>query len=64
MNLCEEELDSGSSDGTVKIKHEVLLIDTFSVPDKEEYPSVAKKALTILIELSYWCELGFPSYKH
>jgi len=36
-------------------------IDTFSIGVKEEYPSLAKKALTILMQFStsYLCELGF-----
>ena len=48
--LCEEEeLACVSSDHGLKIKHAGLPIDTFWIPVKEEYPSLAKKALIILM---------------
>ncbi len=59
----EEELVSLSSDRGLKIKHVELPIDTFWISIREEYPSVAKKALSILMQFStsYLCELGFSS---
>ena len=60
--LCEEEeLACVSSDRGLKIKHAGVPIDTFWIAVKEEYPSLAKNALTILVQFStsYLCELGF-----
>ena len=47
----------------LKIKHAGVPIDTFWIAVKEEYPSLAKKALTILMQFStsYLCELGFST---
>ena len=62
--LCEEEeLACVSSDRGLKIKHAGVPIDTFWIAVKEEYPSLAKKALTILMQFStsYLCELGFST---
>ena len=62
--LCEEEeLACVSSDRGLKIKHAGLPIDTFWIAVKEEYPLLAKKALTILMQFStlYLCELGFST---
>ena len=41
-------------------------IDTFWIAVKEEYPSLAKKALTILMQFltSYLCELGFSTLRN
>jgi len=46
-----------------KIKQVELPIDAFWIAVKEEYPSLAKKALTILMQFatSYLCELGFST---
>ena len=62
--LCEEEeLACISSDRGLKIKHGEVPIDTFWIAVKEEYPSLAKKALTILMQFStsYLCELAFST---
>ena len=62
--LCEEEeLACISGDRGLKIKHAEVPIDTFWIPVKEEYPSLAKKALTSLMQFStsYLCELGFST---
>jgi len=62
--LCEEEkLACISSDRGLTIKHVEVPIDTFWIAVKEEYPSLAKKALTILMQFStsYLCELGFST---
>ena len=47
-----------SSDRGLKIKHAEVPIDTFWIAVKEDYPSLAKKALTILMQFStsYLCE--------
>ena len=60
--LCEEEeLACISSNRGLKIKHVEVPIDTFWIAVKEEYPSLPKKALTILMQFStsYLCELAF-----
>jgi len=64
--LCEEEelaMACISSDRGLKIKHVEAAIDTFWIAVKEEFPSLAKKALTILMQFStsYLCELGFST---
>jgi len=62
--LCEEEeLACISSDRGLTIKHVELPIDTFWIAVKDEYASLAKKALTILMQFStsYLCELGFST---
>jgi len=49
--LCEEEeLACISSDRGLTIKHVEVPIDTFWIVVKEEYPSLAKKALTNLMQ--------------
>ena len=55
-----------SSDRGLKIKHAGVPIDTFWIAVKEEYPSLAKKALTILMQFStsYLCELGFSTLRN
>ena len=59
----EEELASISSDRGLKIKYEELSFEKFWISTNEEYPSTARKALSILIQFStsYLCELGFSS---
>ena len=59
----EEELACISSDRGLKIKYEELSLDKFWISIREEYPSTAKKALSVLIQFStsYLCELGFSS---
>jgi len=62
--LCEEEeLECISSNCGLTIKHVEVPIDTFWIAVKDEYPSLAKKALTILMQFStsYLCELGFST---
>ena len=62
--LCEEEeLTCVSSDRGLKIKHAGVPIDTFWIAVKEEYFSLAKKALTILTQISTsnLCELRFST---
>jgi len=63
----KQELACISSDRGVKIKHVEAPIDTFWIAVKEEYPSLAKKASTILMQFStsYLCEFGFntPQYE-
>lgn len=64
LTLCEEEeLASISSDRGLKIKHAELPIDTFWISIREEYPSVSKTALSVLMQFStsYLCEYGFSS---
>lgn len=64
LTLCEEEkLASLSSDRGLKIKHTELPIDTFWISIRNEYPSVSKIALSILIQFStsYLCEYGFSA---
>jgi len=49
--LCEEEeLACISSDRGLTVKHVEVPVDTFWIAVKEEYPSSAKKALTILMQ--------------
>ena len=52
-----------SSDRGLKIKHAGVPIDTFWIAVKEECLSLAKKALTILMQFStsYLFELGFST---
>jgi len=52
--LCEEEeLAYISNDRGLKIKHVEVPIDTCWIAVKEEYPSLAKKALTILMHFQH-----------
>ena len=57
----EEELACISSDCGLKIKHVEVPIDTFWIAVKDKYPSLAKKALIVLMQFStsYLCELAF-----
>ena len=50
-----------STDWGLKIKHKEVPIDQFWISVKEEYPSIANKALTVLLQFStsYLCEQGF-----
>lgn len=59
----EEELAGVSTDRGLMIKHKELSIEAFWISIKEEYVSLSKKALTILLQFStsYLCELGFSS---
>ena len=50
LKLHEEELAFISCDYRFKIKHEESPIHTFYVSNREEFPSVAEKALIILIQ--------------
>ena len=64
--LCEEEeLACISSDRGLKIKHVEVPIDTFWIAVKE-YPSLAKKALTIMMPFLtlYLCELAFSTLQN
>lgn len=59
----EEELAGLSTDRGLMIKHKEMSIESFWISIKEEYVSLSKKALTILLQFStsYLCELGFSS---
>lgn len=59
----EEELAAISTDRGLMIKHKELPLDTFWISIKEEYVSISKKALNILLQFStsYLCELGFST---
>ena len=52
-----------SSKRGLKIKHGEVPIDTFRIAVKEEYPSLAKKPLTILMQFStsYLCETALST---
>ena len=61
-DLCEEEeLASLSSDRGLKLKYAQLPLDTFWISVMEEYPTLSKKAIEVLLQFStsYLCELGF-----
>ena len=57
----EEELATISTDRGLKIKHKEISVEQFWISIKEEYPSIARKALTVLLQFStsYLCEQGF-----
>ena len=57
----EEELATISTDRGLKIKHKETSIEQFWISIKGEYPSIARKALTVLLQFStsYLCEQGF-----
>ena len=59
----EEELVAISTDRGLMIKHKELSLEAFWISIKEEYVSISKKALTILLQFatSYLCELGFSA---
>ena len=59
----EEELASISTDGSLKIKYKESSLEKFWIFIREEYQSIAKKALAILLQFStsYLCELGFST---
>ncbi|XP_028141724.1 protein FAM200A-like [Diabrotica virgifera virgifera] len=59
----EEEFISLSSDRTLKIKFSEVNVQEFWILVQEEYPLLAKKAISILIQFStsYLCEFGFSS---
>ena len=62
FHLCEEEeLASLSSDRGLKLKYAQLPLDTFWISVMEEYPTLSKKAIKVLLQFStsYLCELGF-----
>ena len=62
--LCaEEELACIFSKRGLKIKHGEVPTDTFWIAVKEEYPLLAKKPLTILMQFStsYLCEPAFST---
>ncbi|XP_068201795.1 protein FAM200A-like [Palaemon carinicauda] len=64
LQLCEEkELATISSDRDLKIKHSTVPIDSFWISVQEEYPTLSKKALSLLLQFStsYLCELGFST---
>ncbi|XP_068212657.1 zinc finger BED domain-containing protein 5-like [Palaemon carinicauda] len=49
LQLCEEEkLATISSDRDLKIKHSTVPIDSFWISVQEEYPTLSKKALSLL----------------
>ena len=57
----EEELATISTDRGLKIKHKETSIKQFCISIKEEYPSISRKALTVLLQFStsYLCEQEF-----
>lgn len=57
----EEELKAIPIDRDLKIDHKEVSIDKFWISVKEDYPSVRKKALSILLQFStsYLCEQRF-----
>lgn len=59
----EEELAAISTDRGLKIKYTELSLENFWISIKEEYASISKKALAILLQFStsYLCELGFST---
>jgi hypothetical protein len=61
LKLSEEELDSISSNCRLKIKHKELSINKLWISVREEYPLVAKKDFTNLMQYStsYPRGLGF-----
>jgi len=61
--LCEEELASHSSDRGLRMNHAELPPDAFWISVMQEYPSIAKKAIKVLLQFStsYLCELGFST---
>ncbi|XP_068207531.1 protein FAM200A-like [Palaemon carinicauda] len=62
--LCEEEeLATISSDRDLKIKHSTVPIDSFWISVQEEYITLSKKVLSLLLQFStsYLCELGFST---
>ena len=60
FTLTEEELASISSDRTLKLKHSELSLDAFWLLVEKEYPTIAQKALRLLLfSTSYLCEFGF-----
>ncbi|XP_068201803.1 zinc finger BED domain-containing protein 5-like [Palaemon carinicauda] len=64
LQLCEEEeLATISSDRDLKIKHSTVPIDSFWISVQKEYPTLSKKALSLLLQFStsYLCELGFST---
>ena len=63
FTFTEEELDSISSDRTLKLKHSELILDAFWLLVEKEYPAIAQKALQFLLlfSTSYLCEFGFST---
>jgi len=60
--MCEEkESTSFSSDRGLRMNHAELPLDAFWFFIMQEYPSIAKKAIKVLLQFSrsYVCELGF-----
>ena len=59
----EEELTDIRHDKTLKLKHRDSNLDSFWVSIENEYPTIAIKAIKILLLFSttYLCELGFSS---
>ena len=59
----EEELATISTDRGLKIKHKETSIEQFWISIKEQYPSIARKALTVLLQFStsYLCEQNLPN---
>ena len=59
----EEELTDIRHDRTLKLKHRDSSLDSFWVSIENEYPTIAIKAIQILLLFSttYLCEVGFSS---
>ena len=59
----QEALIDLKNDGNLKLKYKELSINEFWIYIKPEYPQLAKRALTILLQFStsYLCEFGFSA---
>jgi hypothetical protein len=57
----EEELIDIRNDRNLKVLFDTYTIETFWIKLEKDYPCVAKKAITVLLQFStsYLCELGF-----
>ena len=63
LTLTEEELSSISTDGNLKIEYKESSLEKFWTLIREEYQSITKTALAILLRFStsYLCELEFST---
>ena len=64
LTLTEEELASTSTDVSLKTKYKESSLEKFLILVREEYQSIGKKALAILLQFStlYLYELGFSTF--
>ena len=63
FTLTEEELASVSSDRTLQLKHSELSLYAFWLLVDKEYPTIAQKALRLLVQFStsYFFAFGFSA---